>query len=250
MLLSKQPKGFTLIELLVVIAIIAILAAILFPVFSQAKESGRRSSCSNNMKQIGIAMSLYCDDNGGKYPADYVAYPPPGIPPEDWDGPARSGGAPSSPGVGGLAYLLSRYVKSPRIWACSGGAVRDFKVNTFKNPSGYPKSNWPGMVSWVRGLNCPLTCTNYESWPLNRSGNSASTTDCARGMTPGQFRSNFRWLPGASGRKDALVANKLGKLLQDFYVPSSEANFFAHKGGTNGLYYDGRVQWNRDSRGD
>ncbi len=56
-------KGFTLIELLVVIAIIAILAAILFPVFAQAREKARQTSCLSNMKQIATAIQLYTDDN-------------------------------------------------------------------------------------------------------------------------------------------------------------------------------------------
>jgi prepilin-type N-terminal cleavage/methylation domain-containing protein len=55
----EQRRGFTLIELLVVIAIIAILAAILFPVFAQAREKARQTSCVSNLKQIGTALQMY-----------------------------------------------------------------------------------------------------------------------------------------------------------------------------------------------
>ena len=74
----KKTKGFTLIELLVVIAIIAILAAILFPVFAQAREKARASSCLSNTKQFGTALQLYVDDYDETYPPKSLtgAYPP------------------------------------------------------------------------------------------------------------------------------------------------------------------------------
>ncbi len=64
----RKTRGFTLIELLVVIAIIAILAAILFPVFLSAKAKSREIKCISNNKQIGLAVLMYADDNGGAGP--------------------------------------------------------------------------------------------------------------------------------------------------------------------------------------
>src|SRR5690242_19358076 len=61
-----KRKAFTLIELLVVIAIIAILAAILFPVFAQAREKARQTSCLSNMKQIALSVQMYMTDNDGR----------------------------------------------------------------------------------------------------------------------------------------------------------------------------------------
>jgi prepilin-type N-terminal cleavage/methylation domain-containing protein/prepilin-type processing-associated H-X9-DG protein len=72
----QDPRGFTLIELLVVIAIIAILAALLFPVFAQAREKARQATCQSNLKQIGNAVQMYSQDfdetmpNSGSYGGD------------------------------------------------------------------------------------------------------------------------------------------------------------------------------------
>ncbi len=64
-----MQRGFTLIELLVVIAIIAILAAILFPVFARAREKARQTSCLSNAKQIGLGTMMYCQDYDEQFPA-------------------------------------------------------------------------------------------------------------------------------------------------------------------------------------
>jgi prepilin-type N-terminal cleavage/methylation domain-containing protein len=72
--INKPGTGFTLIELLVVIAILAILAAVLFPVFAKIRESARQAQCSSNLKQIGVAVNLYTQDYDDTY--SYGGYNP------------------------------------------------------------------------------------------------------------------------------------------------------------------------------
>ena len=81
---ARRNQAFTLIELLVVIAIIAILAAILFPVFARARENARRSSCQSNLKQIGLGIAQYTQDYDEKVPYNYIYLGPNNTTPLAW----------------------------------------------------------------------------------------------------------------------------------------------------------------------
>lgn len=121
---SQREQGFTLIELLVVIAIIAILAAILFPVFARARENARRASCQSNLKQIGLGLEQYKQDYDSKYCAFYMGYPGTGSAPsyQGWgDGNSywQVIGTPFTSGTGkGWVQLIDPYMKSIQIFQC------------------------------------------------------------------------------------------------------------------------------------
>jgi len=78
----QNKQAFTLIELLVVIAIIAILAAILFPVFARARENARRTACISNLKQVGLGIMQYLQDNDERYPMIYSRSATGSLPPD------------------------------------------------------------------------------------------------------------------------------------------------------------------------
>ena len=142
----RYQKGFTLIELLVVIAIIAILAAILFPVFAQAREKARMTTCLSNLKQIGTGLMMYAQDYDEILPGSKV-YANPGHPlfkTYDW---------------ALWVPILDPYVKNKPVYACPSGPntmvfgppTDRFVCNLgyseyiWSGPSGTVGSNWASM---------------------------------------------------------------------------------------------------------
>ena len=106
----RARKGFTLIELLVVIAIIAILAAILFPVFARAREKARASACLSNLKQIGMGIQMYAQDYDETLPA--CRFEDGYWPWQTWATYAAYQWVAIFPGA------IQPYIKNTQIWTC------------------------------------------------------------------------------------------------------------------------------------
>ncbi len=109
-------RGFTLIELLVVIAIIAILAAILFPVFAKAREKARQSSCLNNVKQITLGLVQYVQDYDERFPrGDSQGWGDVGTGCAGWPGYPH----------GGYVDAIYPYVKNVQVFLCPSDSIRN-----------------------------------------------------------------------------------------------------------------------------
>jgi prepilin-type N-terminal cleavage/methylation domain-containing protein/prepilin-type processing-associated H-X9-DG protein len=118
---NRRHAGFTLIELLVVIAIIALLAAILFPVFGRARDNARRSSCQSNLKQIGIGVMQYTQDYDERFPISVVSMQP----------------TPPTGEVAGWVDGIMPYIKSTQLFQCPGEIFETGKVAAAAGYSDY-----------------------------------------------------------------------------------------------------------------
>jgi len=135
--MGRGRLGFTLIELLVVIAIIAILAAILFPIFAGAKNRSQMTKCLNNLKQLGNAMRMYSDDNSGRMPYDWPVSTGTSAAKNNWCG---------CPAAGGWVYpergQIWRYTRNASIYRCPVDSHRAaVKITSF--PAGMTNKDYP-----------------------------------------------------------------------------------------------------------
>lgn len=147
-----KRRGFTLIELLVVIAIIAILAAILFPVFAKVKENANRTRCINNFKQIYAALMMYCDDTQGFMPM-YPASRGPVL--TDSAGHSSGGYQIQDQGFGSLWP----YVRNGGVFACQNAkpwGQPGFDYSSFQYSACYPSFAAPNHRTFQ---------ASYHFWP-------------------------------------------------------------------------------------
>lgn len=179
--LSQARKGFTLIELLVVIAIIALLAAILFPVFGRARESARRSSCQSNLKQIGLGVIQYTQDFDERYflpvidlGSDTVSWP----------------------------TLVQPYTKSSQVFLCPSGekgysAERPF--NTQRRYQGACNTDGSGVSYQTEGLSYSFNFIPSNRQNSTRRGWQTSVGSISWGGTgAGEYKTGFIRSPSAS----------------------------------------------------
>lgn len=171
-----MKRGFTLIELLVVIAIIAILAAILFPVFARAREKARQTSCLSNLKQLGLAGLMYAQD----YDETMV---PNAISVYTWTAPDGSTIEVSPPSAMLWMYLVYPYVNNVQVFNCPS-TTREFSPSSYASSPPYGKNTFLNRVSLARVTNPTQTIMKVDStyylsdWDVRLSnGDNAAPPD-------------------------------------------------------------------------
>ena len=238
-------KGFTLIELLVVIAIIAILAAILFPVFGRARENARRGSCQSNLKQIGLGVLQYVQDNDEIYPL------------------AVSVGVPNSLGWGNS---IQPYLKSIQIYSCPSEKNGPSTIN---NPTvtetGFTDYYYNAMLSWNGDVTTPKYQTPKNSATLLFPSISVMLGDGNGNLSNSRFRSNgCGTASGATAVITVTTADNptFGNCASLTTVPpgpyattggmggATGASWVRHLEGSNLAFADGHVKWYKGANPD
>lgn len=205
---NKKRHGFTLIELLVVISIIAVLAAILFPVFARARENARRAGCMSNQKQLALAFLQYTQDYDEKLPAEVAAITDP---PLYW------------------TDQILPYVKNRQIYRCPSA------------PSAQGTARPPSPGTYGASTEPTYAFNGYNVNGLyRRTGRSLASID-EPAVTWMLLESKHATL------YDTLGYGRTYIILTSSITPDSETSFSGerHLGGSNVAYADGHVKWRK-----
>lgn len=225
-------QGFTLIELLVVIAIIAILAAILFPVFARARENARKSNCQSNLKQIGLALRSYSQDYDERYPCYRFFDNIPGVT-YSW------------------RIALLPYVKNRDIFVCPSApnlngfalSTNDKSDCTGSTPQFESSGYYCNSVHWVSGAPNPPFMHRYQGGISDAQ--IARPAETIAVIDGGQYPlTNFDAYTGATTTTTTTGSNAAGTGNPPTTVSTSNP-FLRHTDGANYLFMDGHVKWQK-----
>ncbi|MDR3708973.1 MAG: prepilin-type N-terminal cleavage/methylation domain-containing protein [Capsulimonadaceae bacterium] len=246
--MDRSKRGFTLIELLVVIAIIAILAAILFPVFATAREKARASVCESNLKQIGLAFGQYSQDYDEQWPMAYEYVTATSATVTDWD------------------LLIQPYLKvavsdavgtSSSVFACPDDTIT--RAASSGIPAGTPARTY-SLVRTAVGGNLGIVqlavagTTTYSYAPCipisqvpNVSGTFLICEYPEKSNVLGHWNNEGADVDCPSGGCAGRTAPTW--VAQDYALESGEyANVPLHNGGWNYLFCDYHVKWMRPEK--
>lgn len=256
--MHRVRNAFTLIELLVVIAIIAILAAILFPVFAQARESARTSSCLSNTKQISLGVLQYVQDYDEHWPlwlytdaAGNVVTSGPGTPDAPW-------GIWHNNHIG-WDKTTQPYIKNIQVFQCPSNDIGDSGQRT----AGVDDSAATGAVHYAlnghlshrdNGVGTNMSSVRFPAITImlaesSRGSSTGETTADLQWMEWGYNGGHMHQLNGDGNLNSTWDANDNGNQVNALCKTGSHSQWGqsdrlrAHKGGANYAFVDGHSKW-------
>lgn len=240
----NKRSGFTLIELLVVIAIIAILAAILFPVFAQAREKARTISCLSNTKQIGTAAMMYVQD----YDETFFQ--------QNWPGSCADNGYWASPSQGSVstpppqnehfAFLLYPYIKNGQVFKCPSYSGATAIAGFALWPCGAGGAGW--SLSNPKTWTIPEVDYGLNEWIIDSYDFGAVTLASLSDPSDTDLGEDNAYLfTGPSACVNGkLYMSSVTQISWDTNIPSIYwGGVQRHTGGNNFFYTDGHSKWQR-----